>query len=72
MTRIQWTENLTCFRCGKTGKVTFSGPAGLDYLKGERDRVEQGSPGFETKAVEFGFVFRCVDCKTNARVTKAN
>jgi hypothetical protein len=72
MSCIQWTENLTCPRCGKAGKVTFSGPAGFRYLKGEKDRVKQGSAGFETEAVEFGFIFRCVDCNTNARVTKAN
>ena len=72
MSTIQWTENLTCPRCGKTAKATFSGPAGFDYLNGEKDRVEQGIAGFETEALEFGFRFRCVDCDRIARVTVAN
>lgn len=72
MSRIQWTENLTCPGCGKMGKVTFSGGAGLEYLKGEKERVEKGCAGFKTQKMEFGFQFRCVDCNRNARVTKPN
>jgi hypothetical protein len=69
--RVQWTENVTCPGCGKTGKITFSGQAGDAYLNGVRDRVEQGCAGFKTEAMEFGFRFRCVDCNRNARVTTA-
>jgi hypothetical protein len=68
--RVRWTETVSCLSCGKMGKVTLSGPAGGDYLRGGRDRVERGFSGFKTEEVENGFQFRCVDCRRLAHVTK--
>jgi hypothetical protein len=41
MSRIRWSENLTCPRCGKMGKVMFSGLGIPDPADGEKDRVER-------------------------------
>jgi transcription elongation factor Elf1 len=71
MSRIRWSENLTCPRCGKMGKVMFSGLGIPDPADGEKDRVEQGCAGFATEAAELGFRFRCVACNRDASVTKA-
>ena len=68
--RVKWTETVSCPSCGKMGKITFSGPAGDDYLRDGRDRVERGFSGFKAEEVENGFQFRCVGCRRLAHLTK--
>jgi hypothetical protein len=70
--RVQRTENLTCPKCGRAGKVTFSRPEGPSDLGDKCDRLERGCIGFEAEQGEFGFRFRCVGCNRNARMAKSN
>jgi hypothetical protein len=64
--RDQWTERLTCSKCGATGNALLSqaSPTSPAYHDGtdQNVRVELVPIGFNSVGTEFGCEFYCANC----------
>jgi hypothetical protein len=61
--RDQWTESLSCPKCGMTGSVELSQANGQAYHDGDQDvRVDGIAAGFKAVQFEYGSNFYCASC----------
>jgi hypothetical protein len=62
-TRDQWTENLRCPACGRTGSAELSQANGQAFHDGDQAvRVDHVSEGFKAVQFEYGSNFYCSYC----------